>query len=170
MLLCTCKLSQESHFPFLVYQVERFTLSQAIDSYRYVYRLMAWSDNKWFLVSHFWSLIMLAGYQKLWTLSLDNYNISYRWHFGAFHWSSQTYLGLLLKQFTKQYDLPRLFLVDCDFIIVWHAIWSKPSTLAGVICSVLPLHPKLHFTQIYTARKRKDWSVRGCIIAGIYVV
>ena len=39
----------------------------------------------------------------------------------------KTYLGLLLKQFTKQYDLPRLFLVDCDFIIVWHAIWSKPS-------------------------------------------
>ena len=26
----------------------------------------------------------------------------------------------------------RLFVVDCDFIIVWHAIWSKPSTLAGV--------------------------------------
>ena len=94
----------------------------------------------------------------------------------------------------------RLFLVDCDFIIVWHAIWSKPSTLAGVcqtwldifnhkwspdhscfwclwkqgihkadrathkswevhihgvICSMLPLHPKLHFTQIYTARKKQ---------------
>ena len=35
----------------------------------------------------------------------------------------------------------------------------------NAVCS--PLHPKLHFMQI---QQEKDWSVRGCIMAGIYVV
>ena len=183
MLLCTCKLSQESHFPFLVYHVERFTLSQAI----YTCLCTDWSHEV--TTSGFWSLITLAGYHKLWTLSLDNYNIFYRWHFGPFHWSSHCFIRATQRtttEFTSKklqhwqqgnwdgiiwyllasYRHPclkmdwctnalrviwvfcwnslqsnmtchHLFVVDCDFIIVWHAIWSKPSTLAGV-CHTWP--------------------------------
>ena len=177
MLLCTCKLSQESHFPCLVYHIERFTLSQAIDTCL----CTDWSHEV--TTSGFWSLITLAGYHKVWTLSLDNYNISYRWHFGPFtgvhtvsseqhkelqqgsrakiaafttgelgwnHLIFTSFLSALCLKMdwctnalrviwvfcwnSSQSNMTchRLFVVDCDFIIVWHAIWSKPSTLAGV--------------------------------------
>ena len=49
-------------------------------------------------------------------------------------------LGLLLKSFSKNYDLPQncLFVVDGGYLLR-HAIWSKPSTYAGV-CQTYTSH------------------------------
>ena len=54
-------------------------------------------------------------------------------------------LGLLLKSFTEHYDLPQncLFVVDGSHLLR-HAIWSKPSTYAGV-CLTYTSHILNHY-------------------------
>ena len=67
--------------------LERFTPSPAIDSCLCT-GLMAWSDNKWFLVSHNACWTSHHSEHCLWITN----NISYRWHFEAFHWSSHCFI------------------------------------------------------------------------------